>query len=1384
MEEDLPITKFTPPMLSHAHAGTPSTRYTDSPFSHVPTPSSASSYASGVLASSITGSQPRAGSPTRSRSATSNKVATALSHAQKAPPSVREYPTSSSNTTAQATQSQAGCVRQNAPVQMPLTFAARAKIASDVSRTAKQQPMPGGIVRSNPSAGKCGVVVPPELAHLNVEPTMRPSLDKPLPPRRPSRDDTPNLTSLTGPSPIVQSDLPRLYTTYHKRTPSQETPVSAASPSLRSRFGWSPRSSSKQGSPRVDSAISQSPVAHKQVRGQTPESIRSVRPKLLRKDSPAITPTSSPSQNKSGRFGFLSRKSKNENMKGTEKPKREPRKGPAAGTGYEGYGRFGLRGRSGSVSSSAFGRSPSADSNASSVTRPTPSRKTSTGSEDSSGLDDFLKERLNPVVLRGSGSTFSTQATNPLVSVRDSSSSPSLDNVAPPRLLPSAMDGDRVATSAKRIPSGYQESLANSGPSQHPTLAVRRSNICLGNATMSARVPPPIDTNVPAKRDNADNSEVETAWPQTDGTLPPEPAEAPVGKEGLWLRPKKASPAPPKKWNLFQRAKPSQHERNVKSDDNEYALQTSHDEMTRGEVSLHPMLGSVEPVNLDEIERLLGQRNNSVSDSMSEYSSQPPSSTTQSLRRSKLSSTMLDSHIENPNVLAQPRPPRIMVRHGSSESPELLRAQTALPAQMAQVVDIPRSPLSATTDKVTSLLSRNDDIIRTPELVQEPISTPEIAQGTDSPRLPRLSPVGRIPRVVSTRDRDRRLPNNSFSRPFATTHPRPSVRPPGSLYNQIRDLASPVDASSQPVSSTSGRSDSISADKSRSSSDQPTASTNRTSMDFYAGNEFITFTPRKNSSISYSSSSGYGSWIATAPVHVLQDEDVWHEYNDLMNEVMPEKTPISAGSSLGVPFQYAHMLQDGTSPAMPPPLSFGKPPTQQPSAALPQPPRLQTEPAVLSVPQQIARLMQPSLSPLTPDTLSQFVSTYGDRNTNSIVSQNRQSMPQTNRSSMPRHRNSLSSSRYSMASMHSRSASLPEANARNSRVLSTGARFSRDTQLLDIAESQTDEQASMANLRLGALMTSKWLSFGRVLFSPAHNEMHLSADPRILVVDGLGDDWSHYVALSYPEAAVYNLGPSEADGVARSGEWGNLPNHRHWNHSSVSTPFPFPKGFFTAVVFRFPAATTEQAYQGCIAECKRVLRPGGHLEVAVLDIDLINMGTRGRRAIRGLKTRMQNKDPHVSLRNMSDVLVRMIGRRGFEQVQRCVVGVPAAGRIARSQDMSISSGSSDCSRHNSWRQKEHDDIDKNFHFADLLQDARSSQVDPGRTNDEGITKMVAKVGRWWYSACYEKSLLKTDKSIWSEPGLLRECEKQATSFKMLICYAQKPAQTRRRTASV
>ncbi|KAK3100949.1 hypothetical protein LTR53_018706, partial [Teratosphaeriaceae sp. CCFEE 6253] len=191
---------------------------------------------------------------------------------------------------------------------------------------------------------------------------------------------------------------------------------------------------------------------------------------------------------------------------------------------------------------------------------------------------------------------------------------------------------------------------------------------------------------------------------------------------------------------------------------------------------------------------------------------------------------------------------------------------------------------------------------------------------------PRLSPIGRIPPVVSRRDRDRKLPDNSFSRPFVRTQPHPSVRPPGALYNIIRELASPIEPGSQPVSSTSTRSDGLPGElKSSVNTNPPSVSTNRTSMDMQSNNDFIKFTSRKGSEVSYSSSSGNASWLATMAAHPQLD-DPWNEYNDLLDDMLPQKTPISAGSSLGAPFQYASALYDPYSPSVPTPLNYGHPP--------------------------------------------------------------------------------------------------------------------------------------------------------------------------------------------------------------------------------------------------------------------------------------------------------------------------------------------------------------------------------------------------------------------------------------------------------------------------
>jgi hypothetical protein len=204
-------------------------------------------------------------------------------------------------------------------------------------------------------------------------------------------------------------------------------------------------------------------------------------------------------------------------------------------------------------------------------------------------------------------------------------------------------------------------------------------------------------------------------------------------------------------------------------------------------------------------------------------------------------------------------------------------------------------------------------------------------------------------------------------------------------------------------------------------------------------------------------------------------------------------------------------------------------------------------------------------------------------------------------------------------------------------------------------------------------------------------------------------------------------------------------------------------------------------------ECKRVLRPGGYLELSVLDIDMLSMGNRARRAVRQLKMEMAAQDPSVSLKPLSDTMQRLLGRRGFENLQRCILGVPVAGRVPGSREDSIASSG-----------ERRPSTSNNTPSSDAKQSIKSEVDQPQPTfgdifreqsqeGDEGITKMVARVGRWWYLRCYESVVLPNgdvSKSIWNDEALVTECEKRGTSLRLMVCCAQKPDCPVRRTISV
>ncbi|CAN9335162.1 unnamed protein product [Alternaria alternata] len=537
--------------------------------------------------------------------------------------------------------------------------------------------------------------------------------------------------------------------------------------------------------------------------------------------------------------------------------------------------------------------------------------------------------------------------------------------------------------------------------------------------------------------------------------------------------------------------------------------------------------------------------------------------------------------------------------------------------------------------------------------------------------------------------------------------------------------------------------------------------------------EFFKFPPRKDSE-AYGASPAIGTAVVPSPSAPLSEDELWNEYDDLIDEVL---SPVTSRTN-----------QDKNS--------LRSHPSLEPMPLRPKAPRNVsasdnddevTNPSLHLRRSRLLAVLHSTQSPTSSISFSEFISDYGERKISVID-------PVTGRLSLPSSPQLSTGTATKRSTRSSLPASLSQ-SARQSKVTiasksskdreSIATNRYRDTRLMDIAERQNDGLLSMANLRFGALMTSKWLSFGRVLFSPVHFELKDPNEDRVLVIDGLGKDWSYYCALTYPEATVYDMGPDPSTSTSSEGAsepWSTLNNHRHICHPSLGKAFPFPMHFFACVVLRFPTALPSSEHRFILSEAKRVLRPGGYLEFSVLDMDLVNMGNRARRAVRGLKMRMQVADDSISLRNISDEVMAGIGRKGFVDSSTTSSVQLRRGRAAQASSASNTNKTMPLPK----------GPKPELSFSDLLNASASSD-----STDNGITDMVARVGRWWYSRCYESLVLPEagepgaaasgnllETSIWRDESLINECEKRRTSFKLLIGYAKKPEVGVRRTVSV
>ncbi|KAK2603811.1 hypothetical protein QQS21_004013 [Conoideocrella luteorostrata] len=592
-----------------------------------------------------------------------------------------------------------------------------------------------------------------------------------------------------------------------------------------------------------------------------------------------------------------------------------------------------------------------------------------------------------------------------------------------------------------------------------------------------------------------------------------------------------------------------------------------------------------------------------------------------------------------------------------------------------------------------------------------------------SGRPSRLAQVGRIPHVVKKR------PENpspqSFSRPF-----RASLQPPARNANEVYDPDSIATGPTPPKSTTpvpelSGEGSTLESGNNPSSCAD--SSSNMSPVFGRAEKEFLSFSPRKNSTgtmYTSSSSSGGANPFATATAVIPKPDDppaedeIWDEYNDLLGEESM-RGPQSATSSKGIPFHletYQNKLAKEKGLESPTlaidsrkASTYSKAPTHSTSYSADMTERIRTA-------------FQPKPSPTTMVT------------------------------SIPR----IDEGGESESPMNF------EADIKSRRASSSSCRTASDR---SSCSSNDGSPLAQVNLRVGSMTVSKWLTFGHVLFSEVRHELAPVKNSlnhhSILVIDGLGnDDWSFYAAETYPAASFFNLSPrAPLPAELRNSPTGfplSPPNHHQIQYNSHSEKFPFAPQSFDAVVYRFPIVAPESHYRNILSEARRVLRPDGYIELSILDSDLNNMGNRGRRTIRRLKEQIRLQRPDTSFASTADLIVRLLGKVGFSDIKAARVGVPVASSITRPGSRGV-------------KNKEKSDKKKDPpSLAEMMSDNSPMA-------DENITKIVTRVGRWWYTRCYESVAGVTQKdSIWNDRTLLSECEQFGTSLKLMVCCARAP----------
>ena len=221
------------------------------------------------------------------------------------------------------------------------------------------------------------------------------------------------------------------------------------------------------------------------------------------------------------------------------------------------------------------------------------------------------------------------------------------------------------------------------------------------------------------------------------------------------------------------------------------------------------------------------------------------------------------------------------------------------------------------------------------------------------------------------------------------------------------------------------------------------------------------------------------------------------------------------------------------------------------------------------------------------------------------------------------------------------------------------------------AEKETEAMSQMA-MSMWHVAAMRFLNGGRLLCAPAAKRMaRLSTGlsrkekPRVLDLSGQAvSDWAWHVSLQYPNAKIYTVTTKAIRQMSNCNVRGP-PNHRKVAVERM-TRLPFPNEHFDLVsarelhsILKYTTQNGEDEWETCLKECMRVLKPGGYIDFAVMDSDIIKAGPMGlaKSVEFGFTLKRLGYDPEPT-----KLFLGRLRRAGFEDVQRTWMCLPVGAR--------------------------------------------------------------------------------------------------------------------------